>query len=110
MKPHQIAILKNYVNFCIKTKEVKPSTFHSEYKPYHRKQTTLNLIQKAFKTQVLIEPRIYCIPDLEVNLHEYERIPLVPELVRYDGRFEQNSDDSEIDYFIPIQTKKKRFF
>lgn len=76
MKPQQIAILKNYVNYCIKRKDVKPSKFHKEYHPYHRKQTTFNLIHKAFKLRYLFEPRIYCLPTLEVKLYGYKRIPL----------------------------------
>ena len=35
----------------------------------------------------------------------YERVPLAPDFVWYDKRFEQNSDNSEFDYYIPIQEK-----
>ncbi|MFW9940747.1 MAG: flavin reductase [Candidatus Thorarchaeota archaeon] len=39
------------------------------------------------------------------NNKKYERVPLAPELWYYDGRYEFNSDDSELDVYIPIQEK-----
>ncbi len=40
------------------------------------------------------------------NNKKYERVPLAPEFAWYDsGRFKANSDNSEFDYYIPIQEK-----
>ncbi len=39
------------------------------------------------------------------NNKKYERVRLAPVFAWYDERFEQNSDNSEFDYYIPIQEK-----
>lgn len=39
------------------------------------------------------------------NNKKYEQIPLAPEFICFDRRFEKNSDESELDYYIPIQEK-----
>ena len=41
------------------------------------------------------------------NNPKYERVQFAPELEWYDQRFELNSDNSELDLYIPIQEKKK---
>ncbi|MHA1915898.1 MAG: effector binding domain-containing protein [Promethearchaeota archaeon] len=39
------------------------------------------------------------------NNKKYERVPLAPEFAWYDRRFEQDSDNAEFDYYIPVQEK-----
>ena len=39
------------------------------------------------------------------NNSRYERLPFAPEIEWYDHRFNVNSDDSELDLYIPIQEK-----
>ncbi|MFW9872508.1 MAG: GyrI-like domain-containing protein [Candidatus Thorarchaeota archaeon] len=47
----------------------------------------------------------YIYGDWLVNNTRYERVPFAPEFEWYDQRFNINSDDSELDLYIPIQEK-----
>jgi predicted aldo/keto reductase-like oxidoreductase/predicted transcriptional regulator YdeE len=47
----------------------------------------------------------YIYEDWLVNNTRYERVPFAPEFEWYDQRFNINSDDSELDLYIPIQEK-----
>ena len=56
----------------------------------------LNNIGKAYR---------YIYGDWLPNNTRYERMPFAPEFEYYDQRFNLNSDDSELDLYIPIQEK-----
>ena len=53
----------------------------------------------------LMETVKYIYEEWLPNNKKYERVPLAPEFVRFDDRFEKDSDNSELDYYIPIQEK-----
>jgi len=95
MKPHQISIIMDYVNYCVKTKDVKLTRFHNKYHPYDRKQSTIDLINRAFESQVLFKPRIYCLPELDVKLLKYQNVPLY-------NLFEQKKNDPRVMYMMAL--------
>jgi predicted aldo/keto reductase-like oxidoreductase/predicted transcriptional regulator YdeE len=47
----------------------------------------------------------YIYGDWLINNTRYERVPFAPEFEWYDQRFNINSDDSELDLYIPIREK-----
>jgi len=47
----------------------------------------------------------YIYQDWLVNNSRYERVPFAPEFEWYDQRFNANSDDSELDLYVPIREK-----
>ena len=47
----------------------------------------------------------YIYGDWLPNNTRYERVPFAPEFEWYDKRFNLNSEDSELDLYIPIQEK-----
>ncbi|MFX1372836.1 MAG: flavin reductase [Promethearchaeota archaeon] len=53
----------------------------------------------------LLESIQYIYEEWFPNNKKYEPVPLAPEFWYYDGRYEYNSDDSELDFYIPIQEK-----
>ena len=95
MEPHQISILHDYVCYCVETKDVRPTRFHNRYHPYNRKQSTIDLINRAFEPQILFRPRIYCLPVLDVELLEYQNMPLF-------DLFEERKKDSNVMYMMAL--------
>lgn len=82
MKEHHLEIVYNYVRYCIETKDVRHLRFHKIYKPYSRKQSTFNVLNKALSEQVILPPRIFCIQNVKVKLLEHRDSLLVNQFER----------------------------
>jgi hypothetical protein len=94
-EPYQTEILRQYVVYCVESKDVRPTKFHHHYKPYNRKQSTIDLINRAIERQILFEPRLLCLPDIEVEFVEYKDVPLI-------DLYEKKKNDPNITYAMVL--------
>jgi hypothetical protein len=94
-RPLRIEVVYDYVKFCVATKNVKVADFHYEYKPYHRKQSTLDLLRKAKERRIIFPPRIFCLQNIAARLIEYQNIPLL-------DMYEQKSKDPKVYYIMAL--------
>ncbi len=74
---YRLQVIYDYVRYCIETKDARVTTFHHKFLPYSRKQSTIDLINRAEKNQIIFAPRTFCFQDAEANLLEYKNIPLI---------------------------------
>ena len=73
----RIQILRDYVAYCVERKEVRVAKFHRAFKPYSRKQSTIDLVKKAIKRNIIFPPRLLCLQDTSTRLISYENVPLI---------------------------------
>lgn len=64
----QLKIILDFCRVVTKDPKIFCSEFHRKYNPYSRKQTTIDLIYKAYKKSVLIGPYLFCNKGYEVTL------------------------------------------
>lgn len=76
-KAHRIKVIYDYVRYCVETKDAKVTTFHHKFHPYERKQSTIDLINKAKERKLIFAPRIFCFHDAKARLIEYKYVPVV---------------------------------
>lgn len=90
-----IKILHQYVTFCVQEKIVRSTLFHHKCKPYSRKQSTIDLINRAKKAKIIFEPQLLCIPDIDVEFYEYKTAPLI-------DLFEKKKNDPKVTYTMTL--------
>ncbi len=74
---HRIEVIHDYVRYCVETKDVKVTTFHHKNHPYSRKQSTIDLINRAKERKIIFPPRILCLQDTEAHLIGYKNVPVI---------------------------------
>lgn len=92
---YRIQVLRDYVVYCVESKDARVTKFHYKYMPYSRKQSTIDLINRAKKRKILFEPRILCLQDTEAELVEYQNIPLI-------DLYEQKRNDPNVYYVMAL--------
>ncbi|MBU7047009.1 MAG: hypothetical protein HXS54_11305 [Theionarchaea archaeon] len=84
-------------NFCVKLSQkprFPPSRFHKE-SPYLRKQTTLEVINRAFTKRVITGPYLYCNSNIEVELIDNLEKP-----IEY---WEEHKDDPGVNFCLALR-------
>ena len=92
---HHLEKVRQYVSYCVSEKDVSPLRFHQRFKPYTRKQSTFDLLRKAQERRVIFEPRLLCLPDIEVNFIEYTGNPLI-------DLYEEKKKDPNVTYIMVL--------
>ncbi|MGD2248206.1 MAG: hypothetical protein PVF58_07340 [Candidatus Methanofastidiosia archaeon] len=94
-EPHHLKKLRRYVTFCVNEKEVRPTKFHNKYNPYHRKQSTYDLIKRAVRDKIIFEPRLLCVPDMNVEFVKFEGVPRV-------DLYKEKLEDENVTYVLAL--------
>jgi len=72
----QLSLLLNYCRATLNNPRIPYNKFHSKYSFYSRKQSTADLISKAYEKVVVTGPFLYCSSNLEVVLLDNINNPL----------------------------------
>lgn len=85
--------LETILNFC-KELEKKPripyNHFHRKYNPYSRKQSTTDLLNRAYRNSVVVGPYMYCNRGIEVTLTD--------EKIGYEEQLKHIENDGKTTY------------
>lgn len=71
----QLSIVLSFCKAIEKDPRISYSEFHRKTGDYSRKQSTIDLLNKAYQQNVIVGPYIYCNRNLEVNLQKNDRNP-----------------------------------
>lgn len=92
--PKQLTLIRN---FCVRVSDrprLPLSRFHKE-SPYSRKQTTIEIINKAYRNKVITGPYLYCNSNIEVELIKDLKNPL-----KY---WEEHKDNPGVNFCLALK-------
>ncbi len=99
--------LKIILDYCRKTRinpRIPYNEFHRKYSSYFRKQSTIDLLNRAYESYVVLGPRLFCNRGLEVTLIKDDRNPheLISEIRRENKKYKKQYEKDKYTYAIAL--------
>ena len=91
----QLKLILNYCRATLDNPKIPYNKFHSKYSFYTRKQSTADLINKAYEKTVITGPFLYCSSNLEVVLSDDIKSPL--------KHWREHKDNPDIPFSMALQ-------
>jgi len=99
--------LEIVLDYCRKTRinpRMSYSEFHRKNGSYSRKQSTIDLLNRAYENLVILGPRLFCNRGLEVTLVKTDRNPheLIKEIKRENKKYKEQYKKNKYTYAIAL--------